>query len=81
VTSDLLRAGREFVLLAGTHKRITHESYVSFSDALLVLPANIERLVGKLVILEAPLTPELVAQIIAVAKAGKSMPDEFKRRL
>lgn len=81
VTSDVLRAGREFVLQVGVHKQIKHESFVSFPDALSVPIASVTRLCGKLTFMEKPLSPEIVEQIIAVAKAGKSMPEDLRKRL
>ena len=78
-TSDVLRAGREFVLKAGDHECITHDSFISFSDAILADEASIVRMSKAHVIhLKPALDEALVAKIIEVAKAGKSMPEEKK---
>lgn len=81
VTSDVLRAGREFVLQPGIHRRIIHESFVSFSDALCIPVASVTRLSGKLTFMVDPLPTNIVEQIIAVAKAGKSMSEEKRNRI
>lgn len=81
VTSDEIRAGREFVLNGGDHGRIKHESFVSFSDALLIPMSSIKRLSGILITTEKPMHFNLVNQIIVVAKRTASMSDEKKTRL
>jgi hypothetical protein len=80
-THDWQRAGKEYILPAGCHRRITDDSYVNFPDALAVTPNRIQALVGTLVTIERPLKPTFVAEIIGVAKVSRSMSKELKALL
>jgi hypothetical protein len=82
ITKDYIRAGRDCVLNVGDHPWILGPSYVSFRDAREITAAlDLDSLVGKLVIMQAPLRPEILARIVAVAKTTRGYRNEFKQFL
>jgi len=84
VTSDQLRAGKDCVLQAGEHRRITKESFVNFVDALEITPEiarNLEGLIGKLIGMERPMSPALLSKIVAAGKATKNLQENLKSLL
>ena len=81
VTSDQLRAGKHCPLQAGCHLNVKKDCFVSFPDSLEITPAvaaKLDSLVGKLVSMVKPMSPEMLASIVATAKASKAFPENLK---
>ena len=58
------------------------ESYVCFRDAReITIALDIDSLVGTLVVMRAPLRPDVLEKIVTAAKATKGYRDEFKKFL
>ncbi|HXJ94269.1 MAG TPA: hypothetical protein VMT20_15585 [Terriglobia bacterium] len=84
ITSDVDRAGKECVLGPQDHDWITHESYVSFADALEITPnqcAIIEALIGTKVIPQKCLSAAALARIVEAAKCSKAIRVAYKKYL
>jgi hypothetical protein len=82
ITTDYIRAGKDCVLNVGDHPWIKGPSYVSFRDAREITPSlDLDSLVGKLVVMQQPLRPEVLAKIVAAARATKGYRNEFKAYL
>lgn len=70
------------ILDVGDHDWITETSYISFRDAREInTQLNLDSLIGTLVVMRAPLRPEILAKIVATAKATKGYRTEFKKYL
>ena len=82
ITGDYIRAGKDCVLNHADHDWISKESYVSFRDAReITSKLRLDSLVGKLIIMQMPLRPEVLAKIVTAAAATKGYRDEFKKCL
>lgn len=79
ITTDYIRAGNACVLDAGDHDWIREPSYVAYRDAKELKPEqDLDSLVGKFVVMRTPLRPEVLARIVAAARATKGYRTEFK---
>jgi hypothetical protein len=84
ITTDYIRAGKECVLGPGEHDWIKRECYVSLRDAMLIdagRAADLQRLVGKLIIPQKPLTAEVLKKIVETARNSRSFEIALKRFL
>lgn len=82
ITTDYIRAGKDCILNIEDHEWITEPSYISYRDAREITPAlDLDSLVGKLVIMKAPLRTLVLEKIVSVAKTTKGYRNEFKRFL
>jgi hypothetical protein len=79
ITTDYIRGGKDCVLKVGDHGWIKETSYVAFRDAIEITPEkDLDALVGKLIVMRAPLRAEVLARIVAAAKSTKGYREEFK---